>query len=75
MNSDQFCVIILEKVESEDFAQYLEEIKAQGFTNDSYEFTSDSIYSYNASKDENTKISLTYDSESKGVTVNYEISQ
>jgi hypothetical protein len=53
----------------------LEEIKAQGFTNDSYEFTSDSIYSYNASKDENTKISLTYDSESKGVTVNYEISQ
>jgi hypothetical protein len=30
MNSDQFCVIILEKVESEDFAQYLERQNCKG---------------------------------------------
>jgi len=76
MNSDQFCMIVLEEVEPQDFNRYLEEIKAQGFTNDSYEYTSsDTGYSYGASKDENTKISLMYDSEVKSVTINYEISE
>lgn len=75
MNSDQFCMIMLEEVEQEDFGRYLEEIKTQGFNNDSYEYTSDTAYTYSASKDDNTKIYLMYDSESKSVTINYEISQ
>ena len=75
MNSEQYCMIMLEEVSQEDFGGYLEEIKDQGFTNDSYEFTSDTAYNYSASKDENTKISLMYDSETKAVTINYEISQ
>lgn len=75
MNSDKFCMIMLEEIEQDDFNQYLEEIKAQGFTNDSFEFNSDTGYSYSASKDENTMISLMYDSEAKSVTINYEISE
>ncbi len=75
VNSEQFCMIMLEEVEPEDFGRYLEEIKAEGFTNDSYEITSDTGYHYSASKDENTTISVMYDSETQAVTVNYEISQ
>lgn len=75
VNSEQFCMIMLEEVDQEDFGRYLEDIKAQGFTSDSYEFTSDTAYNYSATKDENTKISLMYDSEAKAVTINYEISQ
>jgi Cu/Ag efflux protein CusF len=75
MNSEQFCMIMLEEIEQSAFDQYLEEIKDQGFTNDSVEFTSDTGYSYSASKDENTMISLMYDSEAQSVTINYEISE
>ena len=75
MNSEQYCMIMLEEVEPQDFNNYLEEIKDQGFTNDSYEYTSDTGYSYSAGKDENTKISLMYDPEVNSVTINYEISE
>jgi hypothetical protein len=75
MNSEQYCMIMLEEVEQADFNRYLEEIKAQGFTNDSYEFTSDTGCNYSASKDENTTISVMYDSETKAVIINYEINQ
>lgn len=73
MNSEQYCMIMLEEVAQQDFNQYLEEIRAQGFTTDSYELTSDAVYSYGAKKDENTMITLMYDAEKKSVTITYEI--
>lgn len=75
MNAEEFCLITLEEVEAGVFENYLEDIKGEGFTNDSVEFTSDSSYTYSASKDENNKISLMYDSEAQSLTITYEISE
>ena len=75
MNSEKYCMIMLEEVAQQDFNQYLEEIKAHGFTTESYELTSDAVYSYGAKKDENTMITLMYDAEKKSVTITYEIKE
>ena len=75
MNAEEFCLITLEEVEAGVFENYLEDIKGEGFINDSVEYTSGSSYTYSASKDENNKISLMYDSEAQSLTITYEISE
>jgi len=75
MNSDTACLISIEQAKEKDAQQYLEEIKSQGFTNESTEFSSGTTWSYSADKDENATISLLYDSESQGLSITLEIKQ
>lgn len=75
MNSETFCMLVLEEIEKDDFNRYFEEVKSQGFTNDSFEMNNDLSFSYSAYNDENTMISLMYDAEAKSVTINCEISE
>lgn len=73
VNAEAACVIILEKVEKQDFLAYIDEIKDAGFVNNVVEFTSDTGQVYSAIKDEGEVISLLYDSESKAFHITYEI--
>ena len=75
INSDKACVIMIEQIEAKDFKQYVEQLKARGFTNDVAEYTSDSGQSYNAHLNENTMIVVLYDPENKALTINLETSQ
>lgn len=75
MSSNEICGIIIEEVEKSDFDQYAEEIKAQGFTNEPLEFTSNTASTYSALKDENTRISLQYQLEGKIMSISLEVSE
>lgn len=75
MNTETACVIALEDVEKLDFERYLEELKEIGFTKDPVEFNMDSTQSYTASSDDSSKISVTYDSESTGMSISFEVAQ
>lgn len=75
INSDKACVIAAEQVEDKDFKQYVEELKARGFTIDAAEYTSDLGQGYSANLDEKTRVSVLYDPENKGLTISLETSQ
>jgi len=75
MNSNTVCGIIIEEVEKSDFEQYVEKVKGEGFTDEPFEFTSDTVSSYAAQKDEKTTISLQYDRENEILTIGVEISE
>ncbi len=75
LNSDGACLISVEQVKEKDAQQYLEEIKSQGFTNDTTEYSFDNTWSYSANKDENSMISLSYNSESQGLSITVESKQ
>lgn len=75
MNSDTVCGIIIEEVEKSDFEQYVEAVKAQGYTTEPLEFTTDTSSAYSALKDENTRVSVQYDLEGKMMTIGLEISE
>lgn len=75
INSNEICVLSIEEVEKADFDEYVEEVKAQGFTVEPLEYTSQIAASYLANKDENTKIAVQYLFENKMMTINMEISE
>lgn len=73
MNSDDACGIMLEEVEEEDFADYLEKIKGKGFTNDTYEASNDTVYNYGASLDDKASVFLHYGFEDKTFSITVEV--
>ncbi|MGE5543964.1 MAG: DUF6591 domain-containing protein [Bacillota bacterium] len=75
MNTEATCLIALEDVEKQDFERYLEELKESGFTNDPVDLNMDSTQSYTASSDDSSKITVTYDSESTGMSIALEVAQ
>lgn len=75
MNSEEACMIIIEEVGEKDFKDYIEEIKGQGFTNNTTEYTSGTGQGYSANKEENEVITVLYDSETEALHVNYEVRQ
>jgi hypothetical protein len=75
LNSDTVCVIMVEEVEKSDFEAYVDEVKGLGFTNEAFEFTSDTTGTYMAKKDEKTTASVQYDLENKFLTIGLEISE
>lgn len=74
-NTETSCIIALEDVEKQDFERYLEEVKNLGYTNETVDFTMESTQSYTASSDDSSKISVTYDSESTGMSITFEPAQ
>ena len=74
-NTESSCIIALEEVEKQDFERYLEKLKELGYTNETVDFTMDSTQSYSASKDDSSRLTVTYDSESTGMSITFEVAQ
>lgn len=72
MNSNQACSIIVEELDGQDFERYFQAVQEEGFTQEVNEFTSDTVRSYSAGKENGAAIILTYDSEQKVLTINFE---
>jgi hypothetical protein len=68
-------MVMMEEVESEDFKQYLADIKAAGYTNDATELNSPESQIYSAYLNENTMVYLQYAPESKTLNVSLEVSE
>lgn len=75
INVDNGCMVMMEEVESEDFKQYLADIKAAGYTNDATELNSPESQIYSAYLNENTMVYLQYAPESKTLNVSLEVSE
>lgn len=73
VNSDKAAVIMMEQVEEKDFKQYVEELKAEGFTHEVQEYTSASSQSYVGQLNENTRIAVAYELQNKALTLTLEI--
>jgi hypothetical protein len=75
MNSNTVCGIIIEEVEKSDFEQYVEKVKDEGFTDEPFEYSSDTVSSYAARKGEKTTVSIQYDIENGMLSIGVEISE
>lgn len=74
-NSDEACVVIMENITEKDFQQYIETLKAKGFTKEVTEYTNESGQGYNAYLNENTAVFVLYDAGNKGITINLQTSK
>lgn len=72
VNSEDACAIMLEQVEGKDFKQYIEDLKAKGFTNNVTEYTNETGQGFNANLDENKAVFILYDSANKAITITFE---
>ncbi len=70
-NSDTSCVIILEKVTQQDFTDYVDEVKALGYTNDAFTYSADESHSYSASAEDGSAISVTYSGGDETISVSF----
>lgn len=72
--TDNSCVIAVEGIELEDYEEYVEKIKDQGYVDDASDLTSEDLHMYSASADD-AIIYLQYSSEAKNLTISMELSQ
>ena len=69
MNGADGCSISISGVEKSDFDDYVNELKAKGFTNSPFEMTSDATYMYSANLDEKTNASVSFNSDEKTLII------
>lgn len=70
--TEKSIMVMFEEVESQDFEQYLEIIKAEGYVNDTAELNSGEIRTYSASSEEAT-VYLQHDLTNKILTISLEL--
>jgi hypothetical protein len=75
VNADSGCMIMLEDVEKKDAEDYITKVKNEGFTEEPMESLGDLTISYIAGLDEKTFVSVMYDEESKGLSINVQINE
>lgn len=63
MNSDDYCMVIVEKSNEKDWQDYIEKLKNAGFTDDVMEFSDDSTKMYQAKSDKGHVAGASIDSE------------
>lgn len=71
-NSDTACLIILEKVAQQDFADYVDELKGLGYTKDAFTYSAETSHSYTATAEDGSTISVTYNGGDETISISFE---
>jgi len=71
-NAEKACIIILEKVTEQDYADYVDELKGLGFTNDAFTYSAEKSHSYTATSENGSTISVTYNGGDETISISFE---
>lgn len=75
LNAEDTCMIFLEAVESGDYDSYRSAAEGAGFSQNTFEGNDETSKFYTATKDENTTLGLSYNIESKEMTISVSVSE
>lgn len=73
LNSDKYCMITVDNIDNEKYADYLEKVKDKGYSKDKFESTADDLNMYSGSSEEGVVVTLYYVPSSKSLQLTVEV--
>lgn len=75
MNSETYCMVIIEGVTEGDYDSYRKDVEAAGFIQSTFESADETSKMYSGSKDDKNNITICYSATDKSITVTSAISE